>query len=107
MSVDAAWFADLRGEHARHLNPVHFPDRQRVRARWDEIEAQMRHDLVGLDGARLAGTVEGLPVALALVHVLAHGVDHRAQLLAALDALGAPTFAQDLGLWLLRRQRTL
>ena len=30
-----------------------------------------------------------------LLHLVNHGTDHRAQMLAMLNSLGAPTFAQD------------
>ena len=39
-----------------------------------------------------------------LIHVVNHGTDHRAQILARLHELGAPTLEQDLMLYLWERE---
>ena len=97
LNIENSWFFDLRGlEAPGWVNPVHLPDRPRVRAKWDAVEAGMGaylasliDDDLGRDGA------EGLRVWQVLFHVLNHGTDHRAQLLAMLAQLKAPTFSQD------------
>lgn len=97
LNVEHSWFCGLRGLAAPGwANPVHLPDRARVRARWDEVEAGMRIYLTGLADEELdrPGS-EGLAVWQVLFHVLNHGTDHRAQLLSMLIYLEAPTFAQD------------
>ncbi len=50
-----------------------------------------------LDEAKALGTPPGLygPAWQVLLHLGNHGTDHRAQVLRALQAFGAPTFDQD------------
>lgn len=101
LSVDESWFNSLDGDDGRRfLDPATFPDRASVRAYWDNVETMMRRRLAGLSDERLRqdvapGYAPGLKVWQALLQVLNHGTDHRAQLLALLHQLGAPTFAQD------------
>lgn len=104
MSVDRRWFAGLEGEEIGHLYPDDFPDRVAVRASWDEIETGMSRYLATLTADMLRqpvrfvsnrmGEVEIIPWEV-LVHVVNHGTDHRAQVLAMLHQLGAPTLEQD------------
>lgn len=110
MTVDASWFARLEEvELAPELDTVHFPDRASVRRTWDVIEARMRVYLEHLRDSRLDYVVEyttrrlgprSTPTWQILTHVLTHGADHRAQVLAGLHQLGAPTLEQDLMLYL-------
>ncbi len=97
MSTDQRWFTGLRGSPPPdHLDPADFPNRAAVRARWDRIVADMRETLANLSDERLGEAfIEEIQVWEILYHVLNHGTDHRAQLLAMLDQLGAPTFPQD------------
>lgn len=105
MSVDERWFAGLRGvELPDFLNPEHYTDRMKVRAEWDRVEADMRTWLDALDDVTLATEFDaGLKVWQVLFHVVNHGTDHRAQLLAGLHRLGAATFAQDYAYFALGR----
>lgn len=104
-SVDNSWFSVLRGEERAHFaNPVHYPNRDKTRTRWDEVEAAMQGYLDGLtDDALTQPFHEPLVVWEVLLHVANHGTDHRAQLLAMLHSLGAPTFAQDYVHWRMGR----
>lgn len=97
MSVDERWFAGLRGvELPDILDPAQYPDRMKIRTEWDRIEADMRAWLDALDDATIAREFDaGLRVWQVLFHVVDHGTDHRAQLLAGLHSLGAPTLEQD------------
>lgn len=97
MSVEQRWFAGLRGDAVPDfLDPADYPDRAAVRAAWDEIEGEIRTTLAGLTDERLGEQfAEQLQVWQVLFHVLNHATDHRAQLLATLHQLGAPTFPQD------------
>jgi uncharacterized damage-inducible protein DinB len=105
LSVDERWFSGLRGvEVPDFLNPVHFPRREKVRQRWDEVEHDMRVYLDGLTDETLAQPFErGLYVWQVLFQVLNHGTDHRAQLLTMLNKLGLETFPQDYVLHLFGR----
>lgn len=101
MSVDDTWFSGLRGAPIPEpLNPADFPDRQSIRARWDEIEQGMRADLAALRDDQLfekplEGEDQDLAVWQVLLHVVNHGTDHRAQILRLLHDLGVRTSSQD------------
>ncbi|MBW4436414.1 MAG: DinB family protein [Pleurocapsa minor GSE-CHR-MK-17-07R] len=99
--VDDAWLQDLKslpGEPDDADEPPFGDDRAALRARWDAVEAEMRAWLDGLTDEMLLQRMvkdDYMQVWEALFHMLNHGTDHRAQLLALLHALGATTFPQD------------
>ena len=101
MSVDMVWFKDLRGvENLGFLDPNEYDERDKIRARWDEIEANMRAYLAILtDDMLFTKPLEGedkdLIVWQVLLQVINHGTDHRAQLLRQLHDLGVETQWQD------------
>ena len=96
MSVDDRWFCGLRREALPDfLNPLDYPDRERVRHEWDAVEGRMREYLAGLTDGDLQADFEHMKVWQVLLHVVNHGTDHRAQLLALLGQLGVVTFPQD------------
>lgn len=97
LNIDERWFSGLRGvEVPDFADPLQYPDFASVRSKWDAVEADMRSYLAGLQGPTLQEDfMPGIKVWQILFHVLNHGTDHRAQMLAGLHALGAPTFAQD------------
>lgn len=97
MSVDERWFAGLAGEDTpESLDPADFHDLVALRAHWDRVERKMRAVLGRLTDERLREPyTPGLVVWQVLFHVLNHGTDHRAQVLAMLDGLGVPTYPQD------------
>jgi uncharacterized damage-inducible protein DinB len=100
MSVDEAWFGDLRGD-APSDDVAPDADRAAIRARWDTVEGRMRDYLSRLRDDQLLGFPftegedRGLHLWQILVHVVNHGTDHRAQLLRQLNDLGLETTAQD------------
>ncbi len=102
LNVDDRWFCALRGlPDPGGLNAVYFNKRDVIRARWDTVEAGMRAYLVDLRDDRLEEqpylAQDGDPIRAwqVLLHVVNHGTDHRAQLLALLNQLGVATFPQD------------
>ena len=106
MSVDARWFARLKGDPIPdHLQDTDYPTHETVRAKWDEVASYARSylDVVTEDAisqnivynTRSGGPKSGFNWQI-LLHVVNHGTDHRAQILAMLHQLGAPTIAQDL-----------
>ena len=101
MSVDEAWFSDLRGvEIPQGLDPAHADDRKFIRAYWDTVEQTMRDYLAALRDDMLFekplhGEDKDLILWQVLLHVVNHGTDHRAQLLRLLNDLGVKTEAQD------------
>lgn len=105
MVVDKRWFCGLRGEDVPDFpDPEAFPDRAAVRTMWDQVEADMRGYLNGLSPEMLDRPFPaGLTVWEVLFHVLNHGTDHRAQVLAMLHRLGVATGPQDYALYVMGR----
>lgn len=102
MNIDDRWFCGLRGVKVPgFLNPIHYAKRDRIRQKWDGIEATMRDYLVTLQDDALFEQpfleADNDPTCLwqVLIHVINHGTDHRAQLLSLLNQLGVKTFPQD------------
>lgn len=113
ISAEWIWFSRMQGTSpSGMLNPDDYPTRAAVRAKWDEVEKMVRGHLNTLTEDALNqpftykllnGTEDSQPLGVILLHVVNHGTDHRAQLLAQLHALGAPTIAQDLIFYLRSR----
>jgi uncharacterized damage-inducible protein DinB len=103
MSVDDAWFSELRGvEPSEPFTPANLDDRESIRAHWDRVERKMRDYLAELrDDMLFDKPIEepeedkDLIVWQVLLHVVNHGTDHRAQLLRLLNDLGVKTTSQD------------
>ena len=103
MSVDDAWFSELRGvEPSEPFPPANLDDRESIRAHWDRVERKMRDYLAELrDDMLFDKPIEepeedkDLIVWQVLLHVVNHGTDHRAQLLRLLNDLGVKTMSQD------------
>jgi uncharacterized damage-inducible protein DinB len=96
--TDIGWLMGLRGG-GRQPRPglENYPDRASVGALLERAAAEMTAFADALDDAGLEQVVEGMagPVWQPLVHLVIHGVDHRAQVLRLLAAAGGPTFEQD------------
>ena len=103
IDCDEGWFSSLRGvEPPEPLEPAELEDRQRIRARWDKVEQDMRAYLAGLQDEMLLDRPikepeedKDLILWQVLLHIVNHGTDHRAQLLRLLNDLGIKTEYQD------------
>ena len=103
LSVDEVWFAELRGiDLPEPYQPANFDDREMIRARWDNVEQNMRDYLAELRDDMLFDRPikepeedKNLMVWQVLIHVINHGTDHRAQILRLLYDLGLKTTSQD------------
>jgi uncharacterized damage-inducible protein DinB len=103
MSVDDAWFSELRGvEPSEAVPPANHDDRNILRAHWDSIVQRMRDYLADLrDDMLFEKPIEepeedkDLLLWQVLLHVVNHGTDHRAQILRLLNDLGVKTTSQD------------
>jgi uncharacterized damage-inducible protein DinB len=107
LNVDDRWFSGLHGVPIPgFLNPVYFHRREVIRQKWDMVEDSMRAYLADLRDEMLDSQpfmpIDNDPIRLwqVLLHVVNHGTDHRAQLLALLHGLGVKTFAQDYALFI-------
>lgn len=95
------WLRGLQGDaNAIHLtlDPDEAATMERLRAFHTTLLAELQDFADGATDETLAATLPGMvgPVWHVLAHLVNHGTDHRAQVLAALHQLDAPTFAQDL-----------
>jgi len=113
MSAEWIWLSRLDGMSPTSLfKNEDYPDRTAVRARWDEIEAEVRAFMDNLQDSQLGETIHyqntsGQPYGKKgfeiLAHLANHGTDHRAQILAMLYQLDAPTVGQDMIGYLIER----
>jgi uncharacterized damage-inducible protein DinB len=97
LNVDERWFSGFYGDEVPGwYDAREYKSFEGVREKWDQVENYMRAYLKKLTDEKLQGEfMPGVKCWQILYHVLNHGTDHRAQILAGLDSLGAPTFAQD------------
>ena len=106
MFAEWSWFSRLQGHSTTRIwQAADFPTRDSIRARWDEVEADIRAYLDSLSDEDLKETfhyttTKGTPQENVrweiLIHVLNHGTDHRAQIMAMLNQIGVPGVEQDL-----------
>ncbi len=107
MSVDARWLARLQDRvPPTHLKAEDFATRQQVWTTWQQVEADYSAYSASLTETHLAqiitfdlphrGGQKENPRWQILQHVINHATDHRAQTLATLHSLGAPTVEQDM-----------
>lgn len=111
MNVDDRWLSRLQGQQPTQvLEFADFADQQSVRQMWDAIRQRVQSYALELSREQLERTVElHFPDRggrhdntrwQILLHMVNHGTDHRAQILALLHGLGGQTFEQDLVLHL-------
>ena len=82
-----------------------YPTREKVRARWDEIEAGWKEFTAALTDEQVMQTIEytsvngvvkrSQPMWEGLAQIINHATDHRAQTLALIHQVGGETLAQD------------
>ena len=79
-----------------------YPDRLNVREYWESVAAELTGYVNRLDEAQLNENPVDIPGPRweVLLHLVNHGTDHRSTVLQRLHEYGAPTFDQDLILWL-------
>ncbi len=104
MGVEFWWFKFLITGDLIFVTEADCITRAAIRAKWDETEAMIRDYVSKLTPEELAREVKpdfwepekpALKVYEALFQVANHSLDHRAQTLAALNAIGGPTTPQD------------
>jgi len=107
-NTDARWLRGLQEDptaRSLHFDPDAYATRERALALWEEVAAELAEHVAALDEEAVAHVLVGIdaPAWQVVLHVVNHGTDHRAQILRALYDLGAPTFDQDLILYLRTR----
>ena len=116
MSNEWVWFTRLRGETPKALlTPEDYPNRDSIRTKWREIEAQVRGYINAMTKDRLQeeftynslnGNTHSQGVGEVLLHVVNSGTDNCAQIIAMMHLLGAPTIEQGLIFYLRERQES-
>ena len=114
-NIDDNWF-QLFGGRAEakptFKNVVHYPTRAKIRAYWDEVLERQQRVLAALTDEQvnqlvplsLGGATVDVPLWKLMLHVINHGTDHRAQVLALLHQVGVKGFPQDLVFFLAPRR---
>ncbi len=104
MAVESWWFHFLRTGELKFIELDQFHDRPSIRAQWDIVERDVLDYIEALTPEELEREVrpdfwdrDDPPIRVweAMVQVANHSTDHRAQTLAGLHRLGAPTTQQD------------
>lgn len=106
MNTEWLWFNRLRGHSPNHiLTPEDYKTRTEVRAKWRQVEAEVRGYINALTDEKLledftyeaaSGMKHTQSVGEILLHVINNGTDNRAQIIAMMHILGAPTVEQGL-----------
>lgn len=116
MAVEDWWFRFLKTGELKFIELEEMSDRPSIRAYWDGVEHDVMAYLETLTPAELEREVRPsfwedgqspIKVWEAITQVANHSTDHRAQTLAGLHRLGAPTVMQDFLFyaWSLREQK--
>ena len=97
MSVEERWFSVFRGvADPRFHNPVYFGKPEKIREKWDIVEAEIREVLQKLTDDDLGRPFdEKMKQWHVLSHVINHGTAHRAQIGAMLRLLDLKPPNQD------------
>ena len=93
-ATDRYWLHDIQAKPVTGLDTQDYPTRQSFTAVWDGIGVSLLEYVKSLAESDLEEVPDGLLETRgeALVHIVNHGTDHRAEILSMLHGLGAPTF---------------
>lgn len=103
IDVDRGWLGMIKGERWQGTsNPANFPDKESVRAYRQETDALLKKHLAQLEDSTLTERSTRMRGAFEIwqmfFHVIAHSIDHRAQLMSTLNQIGVETVEQDFAL---------
>ena len=106
VSAEWAWLERWNGTSPKQmLDPAGFPDVAALRARWAQVEQDLKNFLraltperfeADLDYFNLQGEAVTLPLWQLMLHMVNHSSYHRGQVTAMLRQLGAKPVATDL-----------
>lgn len=110
-TVDDRWLARIQGVPLpERLNNEDFPTAEVTRPAYEAVKSKVLAYVNGLGDSELGrvvtydiphrGGIKHDKVEHILGHIVNHGTDHRAQVLMLLHSMGAPTFEQDLMMYL-------
>ena len=116
MNNEWMWFNRLRGYAPEYmLSPERYKTREAINAKWREVEAEVRGYINALDDDQLkqdfvyatpSGMQHRQSIGEVLLHVINSGTDSRAQIIAMMHILGAPTVEQGLIYYMQERNET-
>ena len=108
IAVERMWLSLVQGtlleDRTQWLNPMSLTDRAKIRAAWDALEMDTRNYLSTVEDETLNAVIEyefswcgkqRHPRWQAMMYIVTHAVDHRAQILAGIHRLGGETVMQD------------
>jgi len=102
VSMDNLWVNFLWHDEVEFLTERHMPTLAKIREEWDALEDEMRDYLSTLTDQDLEQSITppflNLPILKlgdALLQIVNHATDHRAQILAGIHCLGGRTVAED------------
>jgi uncharacterized damage-inducible protein DinB len=114
LAVESWWFKFLSTGELEFVDEETMTTRPAIRAAWDGVAAMIRDYLARLTPEELERSVrpsfwedDNKPIKVwqALLQVANHSTDHRAQTMAGLQRLGAPTVGQDVLDYLFEKQK--
>ena len=116
MDDELSWLSLVQGSVHEPIEPNQFATVATTRARSQEAMTKLHAFMVSLDNDALQSQFIWHPPFLkqpqriamwqAVLHIINHATDHRAQILRILHDLGAPTFDQDLMGYLIQSGKT-
>lgn len=116
MNTEWMWFNRLRGHSPNHvLTTEDYKTRQEVRTKSRQVEAEVRGYVNTLTDEKLrenftyeatSGMSHTQSTGEILLHVINNGTDNRAQIIAMMHILGAPTIEQGLIYYMQERSDT-
>lgn len=108
--IETRWLRGLQGDPGARvfdLDPENYPNRAACHELWQRTVQALPAYVAALGDQELLTTAPGMgePVWQVIAHLVIHGVDHRAQILRMLHQHEAPTFPQDLIIYLWGRRQ--
>lgn len=106
-STDRRWLAGLKNQpEVGHLKFEDYPTRAAARDIFEAVATELSKCVGTLSEEELSQNANDFPNPrwALLLHLGNHGTDYRATVLQRLHEFGAPTFDQDLILWLRSRK---
>ncbi len=96
-ATDRYWLHDIQSKPVTGLDPQDYPTRESFNTTWEGIETALLEYVNSLADNDLDEVPNGLMENRweALVHIVNHGTDHRAQIMSMLHRLGTPTYQQE------------
>jgi uncharacterized damage-inducible protein DinB len=116
MWAEDVWYSRIHQQPRPDYTTADYPSRALIRGKWDDIEGMWRAYVDGLTVEQLNQSFETVrangeryqhTVQHALMQIVNHGTDHRAQMLRIIHDVGGETFSQDIAYYFREQAATL